>query len=136
MSSNIHYAGGRDRGPEHNKSPTPPLKRTRRYPPLPQVSNLCTQFVDDCCISDDVEEYCDNPRYAIRRLQTVVGADKKQSSMTDNDWRPTFRSNYKQYIQHQAIPPTVYRARKHTHTHTAHTSDEISERILSATGRV
>lgn len=26
-----------------------------------QVSNLCTQFVDDCCISDDVKAYCESP---------------------------------------------------------------------------
>lgn len=28
-----------------------------------KVSNLCTQFVDDCCIGNDVEDYCGNPRY-------------------------------------------------------------------------
>ncbi|CAN0425852.1 unnamed protein product, partial [Pylaiella littoralis] len=28
-----------------------------------EESNLCTQFVDDCCISDDVKDYCGNPSY-------------------------------------------------------------------------
>ena len=34
---------------------------------LPQVSNLCTQFVDDCCIGNDVQDYCGNPRYVHRK---------------------------------------------------------------------
>eukprot|EP00903_Cladosiphon_okamuranus_P016250 g14988.t1 len=36
-----------------------------------EVSNLCTQFVDDCCIGNDVEDYCGNPSYHIGAVSMI-----------------------------------------------------------------
>eukprot|EP00904_Undaria_pinnatifida_P007066 jgi/Undpi1/348/HiC_scaffold_1.g00344.m1 len=46
-----------------------------------EVSNLCTQFVDDCCISDDVEEYCDNPSYHVAAVSMIFLVFVSNSAM-------------------------------------------------------
>ncbi|CAM9698378.1 unnamed protein product [Scytosiphon promiscuus] len=46
-----------------------------------EVSNLCTQFVDDCCISDAVQDYCGTPSYHIGAVSMIFLAFVSTSCM-------------------------------------------------------
>ncbi|CAM9341101.1 unnamed protein product, partial [Ectocarpus sp. 4 AP-2014] len=46
-----------------------------------EVSNLCTQFVDDCCISDAVQDYCGNPSYHVGAVSMMFLVFVTTSSM-------------------------------------------------------
>lgn len=41
-----------------------------------QVSNLCTQFVADCCISNAVEDYCGTPRCACAECMSIGSVER------------------------------------------------------------
>ncbi|CAM9577707.1 unnamed protein product [Hapterophycus canaliculatus] len=46
-----------------------------------EVSNLCTQFVDDCCISNAVEDYCETSSYHIGAVSIIFLAFVSTSCM-------------------------------------------------------
>ncbi|CAN0347722.1 unnamed protein product [Ascophyllum nodosum] len=46
-----------------------------------EVSNLCTPFVSDCCIGDDVKDYCGNPSYHVGAVAMIFLVFASTSAM-------------------------------------------------------